>query len=110
MKYGEISRYRTEIEHLKDDDHPEVFGMHGNADLTFRTKQTKEALDTIINVQPKDGGGGAGGMSREQVVLDKAHELLAKMVPDFNKQKVHQCLKKLNGGTATPKPLNIHLK
>ena len=45
----------------------QVFGMHGNADLTFRTKQTKEVLNTIITVQPKDGGAGAGGMSREQV-------------------------------------------
>jgi len=110
MKYGEIGRYRTEIETLKDDDHPEVFGMHGNADLTFRTKQTKEVLNTIITVQPKDGGAGAGGMSREQVVLEKAHELLSKICPEFNMHKVRSDLAKLNGGSTTPKPLNIHLK
>jgi len=110
LKYGEISRYRSEIENQKDDDHPEVFGMHGNADLTFRTKQTKEALDTIINIQPKDSGGG-GGMSREQVVREKAAELLQKIPASFVPSEVRGQLQKLNGGgAAAPKPLNIHLK
>jgi len=109
MRYGEIGRYRSEIENLADDDHPEAFGMHGNADITYRTKQTKACLDTIINIQPKDGGG-AAGLSREQIVLEKALELLPKMPPDFDKAKLRSDLAKLNSGSSTPKPLNIHLK
>merc|ERR1719181_1585402 len=86
LKFGDIPKYLEAIDLMADEDHPQVFGMHANADLTYRSKVTKEMLETIVNVQPKDGGGGDGGPMRKQV-------------------------EKLNGGaSAQPKPLNIHLK
>merc|ERR1712070_1090733 len=83
----EIDFWRAEIEKLPDTDSPELFGMHVNADITFRNKQTNELIGTIIDTQPKTGGGG-GGLSREDVVLQTADELLAKIPDDYNMNDV----------------------
>jgi len=40
---------------------PEVFGMHDNANITFELKESKNALDTILSIQPRDTGGAASG-------------------------------------------------
>merc|ERR1711865_528925 len=61
LKFGEITKYRQAIEDLKDDDHPSVFGMHANADLVFRSKQAKEVINVMMDIQPKDAGAGSGG-------------------------------------------------
>jgi len=108
LKFGEITKYRQAIEDLKDDDHPSVFGMHANADLVFRSKQAKEVVATLMEIQPKDAGD-SGGPSREETVLASASSMLEKMPPKFNPIDVIKRLDKLNGG-GQPKPLNIHLK
>merc|ERR1719238_1857809 len=99
MKFNEVTKYRVAIEDLRDDDHPNVFGMHANADLTYRTKVTKEMLSTIVDIQPKDSGGGDGGPTREEVVLEQAANFLQNMPPAFDiKVDVKRCLAKLNAG------------
>merc|ERR1719352_2078596 len=65
----DIETYRKYIEQLPLVDDPEVFGLHGNADLAYRTAQTKTTLSTIQDIQPKEGGGG-GGLTREEIVLN----------------------------------------
>jgi dynein heavy chain len=111
MKFGEIPKYQETIETMKDEDHPNVFGMHGNADLTYRTKVTKELLAQVVDIQPKDSGGGDGGPSRDDIVLEAAGKMLKDMPKAFNMIEVRKQIEKLNGGaTAQPKPLNIHLK
>ena len=57
------SAYRKFVESLPLVDNPEVFGMHSNADLVFRTAQTGQVLSTILDISPKDSGGGSGGES-----------------------------------------------
>ena len=109
MKFPEVTKYRQEIENLRDDDHPNVFGMHANADLTYRTKVTKELLTTVVDIQPKDSGGGDGGPTREEIVLEQAANFLENMPKDFNPIDVKKCLAKLNGGGAMM-PLTVHLK
>ena len=42
----------------------------------------KETLDTIMNIQPKDSGGG-GGATRESVVYALADDMLSKLPPDY---------------------------
>lgn len=41
--------------------------MNPLADLNCRVIEVQNLIDTIINVQPKEGGGG-GGASKESVV------------------------------------------
>jgi len=48
-------------------DNPEVFGLHINADLTFRLKESLEMINTLIETRPKDSNTG-GGKTREEIV------------------------------------------
>ena len=43
----------------------------------------KEVLDTILSIQPKEGGGGSGGETRETVVYRQAEEMLEKLPPNY---------------------------
>jgi dynein heavy chain len=51
-------------------DSPPIFGLHPNADLTFRQKESLEMINTLLDTQPKDSAGGSG-KSREEEVKDK---------------------------------------
>lgn len=48
-------------------DNPSAFYMNPLADLNCRIIEVQNMIDTIMNVQPKEGGGG-GGQSKESVV------------------------------------------
>eukprot|EP00966_Prymnesium_polylepis_P230605 5336312-Prymnesium_polylepis.1 len=78
----DIEAYRKYVEGLPLVDNPEVFGMHSNADLVFRTAQTAQVLSTILDISPKDSGGGTGE-SREDVVLREVESLESKLPPDY---------------------------
>ena len=41
-------------------DSPEVFGLHPNADLTYRVKEVTSLLRTFSETQPRQTGGGSG--------------------------------------------------
>merc|ERR1711998_632784 len=101
-----MGQYRKYIDALPLVDDPEIFGLHGNADLAYRTSQTKQVLGTILDIQPKEGGGG-GGLTREEIVLNMVNDLQAKMPPDYKTDDVLVGIKALGG---MGKPLNICLK
>jgi len=103
----EIGVFRQEIERLPGQESPEIYGLHPNADLTFRTLQVTQALQTILETMPKTGGG-AGGMTREEVVDKTAEELIAKVPTPFHKEESMDKLKKLPGGPA--QPLTVFLR
>lgn len=63
----ELIKYHDIIKTLPDIDNPEVFGLHVNADITFRLKESTEMINTIMDTRPKDSGGG-GGKTREEIV------------------------------------------
>jgi dynein heavy chain len=44
---NEISKYREYIDIIPPIDNPEVFGLHPNADLTFRLKESTEMMNTL---------------------------------------------------------------
>lgn len=60
----------------------QVFGLHTNADITYQTKTTIDALETIVNIQPKDSSGG-GGETRESIVFKQANDMLDKLPPGY---------------------------
>ena len=51
----EISDYIAHISKFPNVDPPQVFGLHGSADMTFRIKEFNELLTTITTALPKDG-------------------------------------------------------
>ena len=101
----EVSDYRKAIEKLPLIDSPNLFGLHPNADLSFRTRQTAQVLSTVLDVQPKQGGGG-GGETREEAVLKQIKQLKSKLPNDYKRDDVAAGVQRLGGA----KPLNICLQ
>ncbi|XP_071819604.1 dynein axonemal heavy chain 5-like isoform X1 [Apostichopus japonicus] len=100
-----VEDYRAAIENLPLVDSPEAFGLHPNADITYQTNMSKEILDTILNIQPKDSGGG-GGETREAAVYRLADEMLEKLPADYISHEVKARLQKMGALM----PLNIFLR
>ena len=78
----EVETFRAAIEALPLQEAPEVFGLHANADLTFRALQVAEAVAVVEGTQPK-GGAAAGGGAQEDKVEKTCQGLLAKLPPAF---------------------------
>jgi dynein heavy chain len=64
----EVGDYLKYVQNFPDIDSPEIFGLHPNADLTFRFKEANSLLDTILETQPKQTDGSATGLTREDAV------------------------------------------
>jgi len=91
---GDINAYRRHIDDLMPAvDVPEVVGLNQNADLTYRLQQATDLFDTILETQPRGGGG--GGKSREDIVTEMCVDLLSKVPADFNKLEQQAALQKM---------------
>lgn len=73
-----VSPFLQAIEEVPNQDSPELFGLHPNADLTFQTLQVQAAVQLILETRPQ-GGSGGGGQSKEDVVDRLCKDLLAKV-------------------------------
>jgi dynein heavy chain len=103
--FPDIESYRKHISSFPEIDSPEIFGLHPNADLTFRVKEVNALLQTLGETQPKTGGGG-GGKSLDEVVRDKAIELLGQLPENYIEEEYRVKIRKLGG---MGEPLNIFL-
>merc|ERR1712159_269435 len=95
----DVAAYRSANDAMPELDSPEVFGLHPNADLTFRTKEVNALLDALSETQPKTGGG-LGGLSvplnmflfqeiqRLQKVIAKVRFVLTQMQGAINGEVV----------------------
>ena len=104
-KYSKIDDLLNFINALPQNDKPEAFGLHANADITYQTNTAKTVLDTILNIQPKESGGGSGE-TRESVVYRISQDMLDKLPPDYIPHEVKARLQIMNPLT----PLNIFLR
>jgi len=100
-----IDAYRNYIAGFPEIDSPEIFGLHPNADLTFRNKEANALLTQMGETQPK-GGGSGGGKSPADIVSEKATEILERMPEDYIEDEYKARIQKLGGLTI---PLNIFL-
>ena len=102
-----VEDFRKAIEALPPQDSPEIFGLHPNADLTFRTLQVKDLVEVVVSTMPKSGGGG-DGLSPAEIVDKIAEDLLAKVPETFEAEPTKERLRKLPGGPT--QPLTVHLR
>eukprot|EP01040_Poterioochromonas_malhamensis_P004773 gene4773-5123_t len=104
--YESINQYHNYIKAFPEIDSPEIFGLHPNADLTFRVKEVSALFNTLGETQPKGGGSSGDGLSREDIVAEKALEILSRMPEHYIEEEYKLKINKLGGLTV---PLNIFL-
>ena len=75
---SEIGSFRLAIEDLPGHDRPEIYGLHANADLTFRSLQVQAAIQLILETRPADTAA-LNGISKEESVDKICEDLLAKV-------------------------------
>ncbi|DBA03213.1 TPA: hypothetical protein N0F65_003933 [Lagenidium giganteum] len=103
---AEIEEFQRVIGAFPKVDSPEVFGLHPNADLTYRVKEVTSLLNVILETQPKDQSS-TRGETREDIVMKKAKELLGAIPDGFNEDDCAQIIRTKLGGVEVP--LNIFL-
>ena len=103
--FDEHTKYYEYTSSFPEMDSPELFGLHPNADLTFRLKEVIAMMNALVETQPKSSGGGEG-RSREDIVYEMAADLLEKVPPDFI---VDDYMKKIRSLGGLDVPLNVVL-
>ena len=87
-KVGSQENYLEYISTLPLNPHPEVFGLHENAEITTQQTATRDLLQTILSVQPRASS--SGGKTRDQVLSELAVYLETKTPELFVYQEVSQ--------------------
>ncbi|XP_052779096.1 dynein axonemal heavy chain 3-like isoform X2 [Mya arenaria] len=107
---GSYDSYVQYIRSLPLIPHPEVFGLHENADITKDQQETQQLFDSILLTlprQPKQNDSwsiynaakiyrdssifrkmSGGGKSSQDVIEELASDILSKIPPDFNLEEV----------------------
>ncbi|KAJ8047551.1 Dynein heavy chain 3, axonemal [Holothuria leucospilota] len=70
--------------------HPEVFGLHENADISKDQKETQLLFDGILLTLPRQTAesSGVSGRTSQQVIEDLAADILSKLPPNFQLEEV----------------------
>lgn len=74
---GEHAKFMDYINSMPEKDHPSIFGLNGNADMTHRLNESASMISTLIDTMPKESSG-SGGKSREEEVKEKLETDLIK--------------------------------
>lgn len=75
---GNIDAYRDYIETLPLNDSPEIYGLHGNANINYQNQESVRVVATILSIQPRLAQA-AGGLTPDAIVLEKGKELLEQL-------------------------------
>ncbi|GFQ79129.1 dynein heavy chain 7, axonemal, partial [Trichonephila clavata] len=75
------------IENMPSTQHPGVFGMHENVDITRELQESKRLLDSILLTEGTKAS--AGGGTTDQQLNDIAADILAKLPPSFNMEEAN---------------------
>ncbi|CAD7700814.1 unnamed protein product [Ostreobium quekettii] len=84
---GSLQIFKDYIVTLPATDRPEAFGQHPNAEISYLREDSKIVLDCLLSLQPASAGGG-GAVSREELVLGIAQDLLEQVPAPFNLEEV----------------------
>jgi len=79
---GKMADYREAISQLPLNPHPNIFGLHENADIACANNETQELCDIMLSLQPKVSSG--SGKSRDDVVRDVALSLQERGLNPFD--------------------------
>lgn len=86
---GSLQSFKDYVVSLPQADRPETFGQHPNADISYMTDDSMVVLDSLVDLQPKTGGGAAvGGMTKDQMVYKITEDILEQCPPLFDLDEV----------------------
>ncbi|CEL99773.1 unnamed protein product [Vitrella brassicaformis CCMP3155] len=85
---GDLAAYVSYVEQLPLSDSPEIFGMHDNANINFQKQESDAVLTTVLSIQPREGGGG-GGKSPDQIVLEVAESISGRVPALLSEEGAH---------------------
>ena len=77
---GPLDVFKQYVQGLPLNDAPEIFGMHMNANIASQRRETATLMDTVLDLQPRTGGSGAG-RSPDEIVGEMATELDTELPP-----------------------------
>jgi len=83
---GDFESYKTYIKSLPAIPHPEVFGMHANADISKDQKETNELFNSILLTLPRQAGG--VGKGPNEIVDEMCESILSEVPEEFNTELV----------------------
>jgi dynein heavy chain len=89
-----LDTIRGYITQFPSHDSPEIFGLHGNADLTYGTAESGYMLNTINDTQPKETSAKAGAKTREEIVYEMCEDLLQRMPAGYKDDIVRDQVRK----------------
>ncbi|KAJ3188443.1 Dynein heavy chain 3, axonemal [Gaertneriomyces sp. JEL0708] len=81
---GSYESYLHHIKSLPLISHPEVFGMHENADIAKDLAETNLLIASVLVTQAQSDSGGTGGKSKEELTADIANGILTTLPDDFD--------------------------
>ena len=65
---SDFKGYHQYIDEILPPESPYLYGLHPNAEIDFLTASSEKLFRTVLEMQPRDSGAGAGGVSREEKV------------------------------------------
>jgi dynein heavy chain len=93
------NRYLEHIEEELKEETPIAYGLHPNAQIDFRTQQSIEFFNRLIDLTPKDAvGGGDGedaGQSPRHIAESALNDILERLTPEdslFNLQDIREMI------------------
>lgn len=78
----------------------QVFGLHANADISYYTTAAKALWAGLVDLQPRTGAGGAGGISREELVAGVVRDIKGRLPQPFDIPLVRKAI-------STPTPTQV---
>ena len=89
-KEGTLQQTKDYINTLPLEDDPEIFGLHPNANITFKKKTVSEFLDMLITIQPRSSSGGVDAATPEEIVAAEAAKMLTQVPDILDKKRAHE--------------------
>lgn len=73
-----IDKFTEYSASLPNNDNPEIFGLHLNANIASQKSETMLLLNTVLDLQPRSSGKG-GGRTPDEIVGDLARTIEAEL-------------------------------